>query len=392
MSDRHEHLDEGIIHAWLDGALSPDESTRIESLAAVCDECGARVAEARGLIAASSRILSSLDAGPGGVIPGINAGNDQLAALRARRQAGSRRWWLDRRVVVAASLVLVAGVSRVVWQSSNSRVVETPSALVDAVKSTEPAAVADAPTIQPAPAPGAAGAGVRDTKTTPPESRATPRRIAVTADSTASLRAAGATPSLARGAADAANERRRVDSLVVTGATGTSLSRPDSAVVAGSPATRLASQGRRQALGGSTRQGQPVFRRDSATQPSAPPASFGERLKLSPVVPTGVPAARANAVAVSCYLLRLPTGADTVRLLNQQVPVLSDPAWFRAVASGALRDSTLAWRSIDSLTVELRRDNGSDSSAMRFGVSGAAPDVRGLSGVRALASSRVECP
>ena len=90
--DRHLHMDEGTIHAWLDGALSPDESARVEALAGACTECAALVAEARGLVAASSRILSSLDTIPGGVIPGVDDGVDQLAALRARRSASARRW------------------------------------------------------------------------------------------------------------------------------------------------------------------------------------------------------------------------------------------------------------------------------------------------------------
>ena len=69
MTERNEHLDEGMIHAWLDGALSPDESARMESHANSCADCAALVAEARGLVAASSRILASLDAVPAGVIP-----------------------------------------------------------------------------------------------------------------------------------------------------------------------------------------------------------------------------------------------------------------------------------------------------------------------------------
>src|SRR5687767_4347346 len=118
MTDRHEHIDEGTIHAWLDGALPPDESTRAEALAQSCAECAALVAEARGLIAASSRILSSLDAVPAGVIPGSGQQGDQLAALRARRNATTRHWWQDRRVMVAASLVFVAGVSSLVLRKS----------------------------------------------------------------------------------------------------------------------------------------------------------------------------------------------------------------------------------------------------------------------------------
>ena len=68
-----QHLDEGTIHAWLDGELSPAEREAAEAHVAGCAECAAAVAEARGFIAASSRILTSLDAGPGGVLPRAQA-------------------------------------------------------------------------------------------------------------------------------------------------------------------------------------------------------------------------------------------------------------------------------------------------------------------------------
>jgi hypothetical protein len=64
-----QHPDEGTIHAWLDGALSPDEAARVEAHARECPECAAAVAEARGFIAASSRILTALDNVPRGVVP-----------------------------------------------------------------------------------------------------------------------------------------------------------------------------------------------------------------------------------------------------------------------------------------------------------------------------------
>lgn len=64
-----QHLDEGTIHSWLDGALSPDEAARVEAHVAECPQCAAAVAEARGFIAASSRILTALDNAPRGVIP-----------------------------------------------------------------------------------------------------------------------------------------------------------------------------------------------------------------------------------------------------------------------------------------------------------------------------------
>ncbi len=117
----NEHLDEGTIHAWLDGALTPDESERVERHAASCAACGEAVAEARGLVAASSRILSSLDDVAAGVIPGTRGRGDQLAALRARREAARPRpWWRRREFAVAASLVLVAGT----WSMALRRGVE----------------------------------------------------------------------------------------------------------------------------------------------------------------------------------------------------------------------------------------------------------------------------
>ena len=66
------HLDEGTIHAWLDGggALDATQSREIEAHVAGCASCSAAVAEARGLIAGASRILSALDDVPAGVIPG----------------------------------------------------------------------------------------------------------------------------------------------------------------------------------------------------------------------------------------------------------------------------------------------------------------------------------
>ncbi len=56
-----DHLDEGTVHAWLDGELRASVSAEIVQHVDECGECAALVAEARGLMAASSRILSALD-------------------------------------------------------------------------------------------------------------------------------------------------------------------------------------------------------------------------------------------------------------------------------------------------------------------------------------------
>lgn len=161
--------DEGLIHAWLDGQLPPEEAARIEELATTDPEWAAAVAEARGLVAASSRILSALDRVPAGVVP-------KGAAARTGQRLP---WWTK----IAAAVVVVVGGSVVVMQNvsdvgmptksteqrSPRPIVQTeaapqakapaPVALAQASASAKPAATAQVPA--PAPAAGApAGAGI----------------------------------------------------------------------------------------------------------------------------------------------------------------------------------------------------------------------------------------
>jgi len=79
-----QHPEEGTIHSWLDGQLPLTQAAEIESHVAACPTCGAAVAEARGFIAASSRILTALDDAPRGVIPVAAPGSgNRRAMLRA---------------------------------------------------------------------------------------------------------------------------------------------------------------------------------------------------------------------------------------------------------------------------------------------------------------------
>jgi hypothetical protein len=93
-----QHLDEGTIHAWLDGALSPDEAARAEAHVGSCSMCADATAEARGLIAASSRILTALDNVPSvRVSPGV------------QRNRRSLTTWLVREKIAAVLTLVVAG-------------------------------------------------------------------------------------------------------------------------------------------------------------------------------------------------------------------------------------------------------------------------------------------
>jgi anti-sigma factor RsiW len=96
-----QHLEEGTIHAWLDGELPAAERAAAEAHVAQCPECAAAVAEARGFIAASSRILTALDAVPGGVMPSAQA------------MAPVRRFMIPR-AWMAVAAVLVLGIGTVI--------------------------------------------------------------------------------------------------------------------------------------------------------------------------------------------------------------------------------------------------------------------------------------
>jgi anti-sigma factor RsiW len=94
-----QHLDEGTIHSWLDGALSADEAARVEAHVKECPQCAAAVAEARGFIAAASRILTALDNAPRGVTP--------MAAPKKRFDPIVWRVAATLLVVAAGTLVVV---------------------------------------------------------------------------------------------------------------------------------------------------------------------------------------------------------------------------------------------------------------------------------------------
>lgn len=111
------HLGEGTIHAWLDGALDAAQSREIEAHVAGCAACSAAVAEARGLIAGASRILGALDDVPGGVIPrggsaapGLGAqvpGVPGVTPISSRRDA-PRRWRITRWASGIAAVLVAA--------------------------------------------------------------------------------------------------------------------------------------------------------------------------------------------------------------------------------------------------------------------------------------------
>ena len=115
-----QHLDEGTIHAWLDGALAPNEASAAEAHVQTCEQCSRAVAEARGLIAASSRILAALDD-----VPAVQAPLTFPVAARRRIP-----WWRRAGVSYAAAAValLAVGTTYVMRSASRDALIEEPAA------------------------------------------------------------------------------------------------------------------------------------------------------------------------------------------------------------------------------------------------------------------------
>ena len=153
-----QHLDEGTIHAWLDGALTPEEAARADAHIKDCPQCQAAVAEARGFIAASSRILTALDDAPRGVIP--------VTARERRVQP-----WIWR--VAATALVVATGTLLLVKQRGGERTIAS-RAESTAQLPAPASANASAPIAADSAAPGPAAAGPM--MTSAPAVRAMPSR------------------------------------------------------------------------------------------------------------------------------------------------------------------------------------------------------------------------
>jgi len=103
-----QHLDEGTIHAWLDGELPPAARETAEAHVAHCEQCEAAVAEARGFIAASSRILLALDAVPGGVLPAAQGPSAPAGKRSPTQFTVSRAWMAAAAVLILSTATVIA--------------------------------------------------------------------------------------------------------------------------------------------------------------------------------------------------------------------------------------------------------------------------------------------
>ncbi|MGQ0642725.1 MAG: carboxypeptidase regulatory-like domain-containing protein [Gemmatimonadaceae bacterium] len=144
-----QHLDEGTIHAWLDGALAPNEASAAEAHVQTCAQCASMVAEARGLVAASSRILAALDDVP--------AVQEPRTLPIARRRAAP--WWRRAGVgyAAAATAFLAVGTTIILQRMPADQAFQAAAPVASETRSVQPD-VTVLESIVPPPARSAAGA------------------------------------------------------------------------------------------------------------------------------------------------------------------------------------------------------------------------------------------
>jgi anti-sigma factor RsiW len=142
------HVDEGTLHAYIDGELPPAEAQGVAEHLAHCPVCRSRVEEERALIARADQVLA-LARPPERDLPAFRAGARQRPV----------RWWQPVRVPLgwAAMVVLALGIGIYVGRAGTGRVI--------------------APALAPSPAPFASGTPAADsvrapTQHVPPSPRA----------------------------------------------------------------------------------------------------------------------------------------------------------------------------------------------------------------------------
>lgn len=174
--------DEGLIHAWLDGELEAEEAARVERLVAEDPEWAAAAAEARGLIAASSRILSALDVVAGDVIPQGGRAAPVAPSVAPRRHVPS---WMK----MAAGVVLVAGLGYVARDGIGftAAPVASPAAEMIAFPKANESAARETPAT-----PASQGAAEADTPSRDTSLRAAPPAASRSSAALANAAAAGA--------------------------------------------------------------------------------------------------------------------------------------------------------------------------------------------------------
>jgi hypothetical protein len=157
------HLEEGLIHALLDGEIPSAELPPIQAHLAACADCRARLEEESRMQAEAGRLVELLE------VPVRTSGSPA-----ARFSSGAPRDW-PRRFAWAATLILAVGLGYAVRGSRSDTSTITPATNTTAVASPQTAVAAEAAVPSPPAAKVLAGQPARDKPVQPRRANAAAR-------------------------------------------------------------------------------------------------------------------------------------------------------------------------------------------------------------------------
>ena len=249
VDDDGVHVDEGMIHAWLDGELDAAQVARIEAHIGRCGACAARVAEARGLIAGASRVIGMLDDVPVPTVrPAVTptAGSD-LSVWRLLRVTPARAS-IAAALVVAIGIALTSGqLARELPTSTRVETAALPIASAPAAMATRPTdtvlksaiarrIAAEQPPRTVEPTPGIAVPSAPDARPSPNADLANAEPKVAAGRASMNAQREMAAPSADR--TRVGMPRGALDNMVVTGTAQTAAKAADAAGAASSQASR----------------------------------------------------------------------------------------------------------------------------------------------------------
>ena len=126
------HVDDGTLHAYLDGELTPVESGRLDAHLAACLACRARLEEERALIERASKLLSRA------VPPTPERAAPPLHQLRRPRVT----WRLRMPLAWAATVLMAVGIGWLLRGPTTALRVEASDSRLDSAPSAQPSAEA----------------------------------------------------------------------------------------------------------------------------------------------------------------------------------------------------------------------------------------------------------
>ena len=108
-----QHPTDGTMHTWIDGELDSGDADRFDAHMAECAACQARVAEARGVVAAASRVIGMLDQHQAPIARQAPALAQPTATLVATGNGTAWRFLrvTPTRAAIAAVLIVAAGIT-----------------------------------------------------------------------------------------------------------------------------------------------------------------------------------------------------------------------------------------------------------------------------------------